>query len=224
MKLKLYFLITIYFLVLTYNSELFFQKIDPASGNEVLYKKYDIGNNEKLTYLQFTISSRFKSAYIIHRIENITNTNPEYQKIAINVFSTTTFTQLSEGFNFNEAGKPYSIATYQTLGSEQMLIKGILDTGANDTDKRFTLSLHPQLHTIDLLCDTSLTSTFTSPTTTLPTTNKTTTPTFTDIISNKIISPSTIVYAGSPTALVPAQICTLQTFTSLEQKHKIDGP
>lgn len=140
------------YLLLTKNADLYLQIINPTDGIASKKVYFTINGNEKMFYPQMAVSKKIASLFIVHKVDKIavSPVPAEMNKIRVSLFDTTNLTLSSNSFTFTQTGSPLSIDAIQTSGKEQVIMKGILDTGANDVDKRFTFSVYPVLNTQDL--------------------------------------------------------------------------
>lgn len=135
------------YLMLTKDSELFFEIIDPSSGTVSSRVNYDLDNNEKLYFPQMAISDRFNTLFLVYKVAKSTgaSTPGDNNKMRIATYDTATLNGVNEITSF--AATPFDIQILQKVNEEQIIIKGILDTGSTAEEKRFTMSMYPILNT-----------------------------------------------------------------------------
>lgn len=208
------------YLVLTKNSNLYIQIINITSGSAITKVHYTLGNNEKLYYPQMDISDKYSTMFLVHKVINAstTPTPSEDNQMRISLFNTTDLSLKSESFTYSQQATPYSIDVLQVNNSEQVVVKGILDTIVDNSENRFTFSFFPLINTQDYsTCSAtgslSLTTAVGDPVTV---SESILTGYFSSTISNMRWKNSGITYVASPIALTPTSLCSTTDITPKE--------
>ena len=125
---------------------------------------------------------------------------------------------MNESFTFSQVSTPHGIDILQLNSSEQVIIKGTLDSIANTDEQKFTLSLYPLIHAQSIsTCSDSSSLTLTSATSTLTSvTESSLSGLLTSVSSNMRLYSSGITYMASPPTLTTVSLCSVSTVTPLE--------
>jgi hypothetical protein len=198
------------YLMITRNADLYIEIISPSNGSVLQSIHYTIGNNEYLYYPQMAISSRFNTIFLVSSVRNIaaSPTPSQNQLMRVSLFSTSDLSQMTDSFTFSQASTPYSIDVLQLNSSEQVIIKGTLDSVSNTDEQRFTLSLYPLVHTQSIsTCSLSAYLSLTGVSGLLSSVTETSlSGLLTDISSNIRLYASSITYLSSPSALTTVSL------------------
>ena len=208
------------YLMITRGSDLYIEIINPSNGSVLQSIHYTIGNNEYLYYPQMAISNRFNTLFLLSSVRNITAspTPLQNQLMRVTLFSTADLSIMSDSFTFSQVSTPYTIDILQLSSSEQVIIKGTLDSVVNTNEQRFTLSLYPLVHTQSIsTCSLSSYLNAIGVSGSLSSvTEASLSGLLTDISSNIRLYSSGITYVASPPALTTVSLCSVSTITPLE--------